>query len=96
MGKGIVRIYKYYQQNWPYPFKNTNFIITQCFDNSIQTQCNSDSYASVGENDEASSGLDKSTNHHGNTDGNNNDDSYTDDTSRKIIPAIPFLVIQSP
>ena len=73
MGKGIVRIYKYDQQNWPYPSPNTNFGVPQRFDNSIQTQHNSDSGASLGAHDVASSVLDQCTNHHINTDAKDND-----------------------
>ena len=74
MGKGIRNIYKYEQRNWPYISPNTNFIITQRSDTSIQTQRNSSSDASVGAHDLVSYLLDQSTNHHGNTDVNDNDD----------------------
>ena len=67
MGKGIGRIYKYYHHNWPYPLPNTTFVIPQHSDNSIQTQHSSDSDASVGAHDLSSAGLDKITNHNGNT-----------------------------
>ena len=77
MGKGIGRIYKYDQRNWPYPYPNTTFFIPPSFGTSIQTQRNSDSYASVGAHYVSSSGLDKITNHHGNTDGKDNDDSHS-------------------
>ena len=49
---------------------------------SIQTQRNIASDASVGENYVSSSGLYQSTNHHGNTDFNNNDDSQSFETPR--------------
>ena len=53
------RLYlKHYQQNWPYPYPSTNFVIPTNFDITIQTQRNSASDAAVGANDEASSGLD--------------------------------------
>ena len=77
MGKGIERIYKYDQQNWPYPSPNTIFVIPPHFDSYIKTQLNSASDASVVANDVASAGLDESTNHHGNTDGKDNDDSQS-------------------
>ena len=44
------------------------------FDTSIQTKHNSAYDASMGSNDIASSGLDQSTNHCGNTDVNDNND----------------------
>ena len=47
---------------------NINFVIPQHFDNYIQTQRNSASDVSTGENDVAPSRLYQSTNHHGNTD----------------------------
>ena len=74
MGKGIGCIYKYDQRNWPYPSPNTNFIIPPCFDVYIQTQRKSSSDAYEDENYVASSGLDQSTNHCGNTDVNDNND----------------------
>ena len=58
MGKGIGRIYKYDQQNWPYPFPNTTFVITPYLNTSIQPQRNIASDASAGANDEVSAGLD--------------------------------------
>ena len=81
--KVIGRIYKYDHRNWPYPYPNTTFAIPPRFDTSIQTQHNSASDASAGENYEASYGLDQSTNHYGNTDVNDNDDSKSFDTSWK-------------
>ena len=74
-GKVIFGIYKYDQRNCPYPSPNTTFLILPRSDTSIQTQRNSASDASVGANDVAPSGLDQSTNHHGNTDVKYNDDS---------------------
>ena len=41
IGKGIDRIEKHDQRNWPNPYTNTTFIIPPCFDTSIQTQINS-------------------------------------------------------
>ena len=75
MGKGIIHIYKYDHMNWPNPSPNTTFIISQNSVTSIQNQRNSASDASVDVHDVASSVLDQSTNHHGNTDVNDNDDS---------------------
>ena len=57
-GKGIGRIYKYNQRNWPYPSPTTSFVIPQRSDTSIKTQYNFFSDASVGAHDVASSGLD--------------------------------------
>ena len=74
MGGIIAHIYKYDQQNWPYPYPNTTFSMPPRFDTSIQTQRNIAYDASVGENYVASSGLYQSTNHHGNRDVNDNDD----------------------
>ena len=56
MGKGIERIYKYDQQNWPYPSPNTTFAISPRFHTSITTQRNSAYDASMDENGEASAG----------------------------------------
>ena len=83
MGKGILRIYKYYQRNLPYPSPNTTFVIPQSSETSIQTQCNSASDASVGAHDLASARLYQCTNHHGNTDVNNNGDLRSFETPRK-------------
>ena len=80
-GKRIGRIYEYDHWNWHYPSPNTTFAIPPRFDTSIQTQHNSASNASAGENYEASDGLDQSTSHYGNTDVNNNDYSKSFDTS---------------
>ena len=82
-GKGIGHIYKYEHQKWTYPYPNTTFVIKPRFYTSIQTKCNSDSYCSAGANDLSSSVLDQSTNHHVNTDVNNNDDSQSYDTHWK-------------
>ena len=54
---------------------NTNLVIPPCFDTSIQNQHISASYASGGQNYVSSSELYQSTNHHGNTDSKDNDDS---------------------
>ena len=83
MGKVIGRIYEYYQRNWPYPSQNTSFFIPPHFDVNIPTQCNSASDTSVDKNDVASSVLDKSTNHHGNADDKDNDDSQSYETPQK-------------
>ena len=48
IGKGIGRIYKYDQQNWPYPPPNTTVLIPQRSDNFKETQLNSPSNAAVG------------------------------------------------
>ena len=80
MGKGIVRIYKYDQQNYPYSYPTTTSVIPPRFDTSIQTQCSSASDTSTGENDVALTGLDQNTNHHGNTDSKDNYDSQIYDT----------------
>ena len=74
IGKGIGRIYKYDHQKWPHPHPNTTFVLPQRSDNSIQTQRNILSDASVGEYALESSVLDQNTIHHGNTDVNDNDD----------------------
>ena len=83
MGKVIGCIYKYGQRNWPYTSSNITLIISANFYNSIQTQRNSASDASVGANDVASSGSDQITNHHGNMDSKDNDDSRSFETPRK-------------
>ena len=75
MGKLIVRIYKYDQRNWPYPPPNTTFVIPQFYDTYIKNQHKSASIASVYSHYLESSGLDQSTNHHGNTDVKDNNDS---------------------
>ena len=67
----------------PINIQNNNFVIPPCFDNSIQTQHNSDSDASVGANYATSTGLDQSINYHGNRDGKDNDDSQPYDTPGK-------------
>ena len=78
------RLYlKNYQQNWPYPYPSTNFVIPTNFDITIQTQRNSASDASVGANDVASSVLDQSNNKHVNRDGKDNDDSHSYETPEK-------------
>ena len=68
-----------YLQIWPaelsLSISKHYFLILPRSDTSIQTQRNSASDASVGANDVAPSGLDQSTNHHGNTDVKYNDDS---------------------
>ena len=58
MGKGIGRIYKYDQRNWPYPYPNTTFVIPQCSDTSIKPKKNSAYDAYVGGHDLESSVLD--------------------------------------
>ena len=82
MAKGIGRIYKYDQQNWPYPSQNTAFVVTQISEASIQTQCTSASDANVGEHTLSSSGFDQRNKHHVNTDINNNDYSQSFETPR--------------
>ena len=47
MGKGIGRIHKQIQKNWPYPSPNTNFILSQRPDPYIQTHRTSDSDATI-------------------------------------------------
>ena len=84
IGKRISLIYKYDKRNWPLPPPNNNFFIQQSYDTSIQTQLSSASYYdSVGAHDVLSAGLDKSTNHYGNTDVKDNDDSQSFDTHRR-------------
>ena len=83
IGKGIIHIYKYDQRNWPYPPPTTNFIVPKRSGTSIQTQCNSVYDAYVGAHDASSSGLNQSTNLHGNIDVKDNDDSRSFDTPRK-------------
>ena len=75
MGKVIGHIYKYDRRNWPYPLPNTPFVMLQNFETCIKTQHTSAYDAYVGAHALAYSGLDQSTNHHGNTDVNNNCDS---------------------
>ena len=83
MDKGIVRIYKYDQQNWPHSPPNTNVSIPQRSNTSVQTQQNSASDSSVGAHVVASSELYKRTNHNGNTDFKDNDGSRSFETPRK-------------
>ena len=73
--KGIVRIYKYDQNNCPDPSPNTIFFIPQFFDDSIQIQHNIDYDASTGGNYVASAGLDQINDYCGDIDGKDNDDS---------------------
>ena len=54
---------------------STNVVLPPRCDTYIKTQCNSSPDAYVGSNYVSSAGLDQSTNHHGTTDGNDNDDS---------------------
>ena len=82
-GKGIGRIYKYNQRNWPYPSPTTSFVIPQRSDTSIKTQQASASDASIGAHDLSPYGLYQSTNHHGNTVVNDNDDSQSFGTLKK-------------
>ena len=96
MGKGINLIYKYDQRNWPYPYPNTTFFIPQRSDTSIETKRTSDSYSPVGAHNLESFVLYQSTNHHGNTDVNVNDDSKSFETPRRNIAVLPVLVIKSP
>ena len=56
MGKGIGHIYKYDQQNYPYPSPNTTLVIPPRFDTSKQNQRNSDSDIFAGANDEVLDG----------------------------------------
>ena len=51
MGKGIIRIDKYYQKNWPYSSKNTTFVLPQRYDTSTKTQHTSVYDESVGGHD---------------------------------------------
>ena len=74
-GKGIGRIYKYDKRNWTYPSQNTTFVIPPRFYTSIQNQKRSDYDTSVGAHDVVPAGLDQITNHHGDTDVKDNDDS---------------------
>ena len=82
MGKGIGRICKYEQRKCPYPYPNTTFVIPKFSGTSIHTQINSSSCDSMGEHDLAYARLYQSTNHHGNTDLNDNDDSQSFETPR--------------
>ena len=59
------------------------FFVIQLSETYIQNQCNGASGAYVGAHALASSGLDQSTNHHGNTDVNDNDDSQLFETPRE-------------
>ena len=74
-GKGISCVYKYDHRNRPYLSQKQTLVIPQHSETYIQTQQTSASDASVGAHALTSSGLDQSTNHHGNTDVNNNCDS---------------------
>ena len=47
MGKGIIRIYIYIQQNWPYPSTNTKLFLPQRYDSYIKTEHTSDCDASI-------------------------------------------------
>ena len=62
---------------------NITFVIPPHFDTCIQTQRNSDFYAYVGENYVASVGLYTRTDHHGNMDGKDDDDSQSLETPQK-------------
>ena len=66
-------------------YSNTTFVIRPYFVTSIQTQRNTASDASAGENYVASSELYQSTNHRGNTNGKNNDDSQSYETPQKLL-----------
>ena len=83
MGKVIAHIYKYDHRNWPYPSSNTTLVIPKCSYPYIQTQRNSASDASAGGNDVESSGLYQSNNHHGDTDGKDNNDLQSYETPRE-------------
>ena len=83
VGKGIVRIHKQSQTNWPYPSPNTTFVILKHPYTFIQTQRTSYCDASLGAHALASSVSDQITIHHVNTDTNNNDDSQSFGTLRK-------------
>ena len=54
---------------------NTTVILPPYFDTSIQPQQNNDSDSSAGAKDVTPAGLDQHTNHHGNKDGKDNNDS---------------------
>ena len=75
MGTGILRIYKCDHHNRNYTPPNTTFVIPQCSETSLKTQHTSDCDASMGAHALSYSGLYQSTNHHGNNDVNDNDDS---------------------
>ena len=92
MGKGISRIYKYDQQNWPYPSPNTTFVITEYHDASIKNQRNSVSDSSLRSHEISAAVLDQSTNHHGNTGVNNNDESRSFETPRGNNYSSSFFV----
>ena len=62
---------------------NTTFVIPPRFDDYIQTERNSYSDATAGENDVASGGFYQSINHHSNTYGKDNDDSQSFETPMK-------------
>ena len=83
MDKVIGCIYKYDQRNWPYPPPNTIFFIPPHFDTSIQNQRNSAYDASVVAKDVAPDRLYQRTNHRGNMNGKDNDDSQSYETHQK-------------
>ena len=83
MGKGIIPIYKCYQQNWPYPPQNTNFAILQRSDTSIRSQHNIASDASMVAHALEYSESNQRKNLHSNTDINCNNDSQSFETHRK-------------
>ena len=60
----------------PYPPPDTSFIMKKSSDSYIQNQRKSAYDSSMGAHDLASAGFDQSTNHHGNNDVRDNDDSH--------------------
>ena len=96
MGKGICHIYKYGKSNCPYPPPNTNVVIPQRSDTYIQSRRNSAYVAYVGAHDVALAGLDQSTNHNGNTEVKDNNDSHSFETPRVKIAGFLLCLIHSP
>ena len=90
MGKVIFRVYKYEMCSCPYPYPNTTSIIPACFDNSIQTQLNSASGASVGSSYVSSSELDQINDHRDNMYSQDKDDPQSYQTPRG--GGLPFLL----
>ena len=83
LGKGIGRIHKHSQRNWPYPSPNIISFLLQCNDPYIQTQLTSACDASVGTHALASAVSYKITIHHVNNDFNDNYDSRSFEIPRK-------------
>ena len=88
--KGIRRIYKHSQGNWPYSSPNTTFVIPQRPETSTQTQRSSVCDDSMGAHDLESSISDQSNINHINTDINNNDGSLSFEVTQKNCSSLFF------